>query len=533
VDLSNLSLGNPLGGGGQGKVVTVDGFRIKGQWPAALKTYSREVLPRINAAALEEFIAFPRGLEPAASTWLYENTAWPTAVVEDNGLVAGFLMRTVPDEYYFEFQTQAHGTQAKLADIAFLLNSDRYVSSCGISVSERDRLMLLKALAAALSRLQALGICVGDLSPKNLLFSLAPVPNCFILDCDAMRVHGESVLPQVDTPDWEVPDGEATATPASDAYKFGLLAIRLFARDQSSRDIAPLAALSPDLGGLAALSQQADPSLRPGPDGWIAALETAAAQASPAPAAVSRPAVAPSPIAIPIPAMDLDAGPARPEQETQRSQSPYPVSRRWLKPVLFAVAAVLLIGMTAAGILLTRSPARSTPQALPGAAATTPAAGADDSSTAGPSASDEADQINSLLDSSAASRNAVSTAWNDVAACIDLSGAVTTFQDGSNERSNELSQASALSVDALSDGQMLQTDLVNALKYSQVADQDFLQWAQSMMNGGCSAPAPETSPCQAGLSASTNAGVAKTAFVQLWDPIATAQGLPTRSDNSI
>jgi hypothetical protein len=539
VDISSLSLGNQLGGGGQGKVVAVEGFRIKGQWPAALKTYSQDVLPEINAAALEELVGLPRQLAPAASSWLYENTAWPAAVVEDDGLLAGFLMRVVPAEYYFDFQTQAHGTQPKLADIAFLLNSDQYVSSCGIPVSERDRLMLLRALAVTLSRLHDLDMCIGDLSPKNLLFRLAPAPSCFVLDCDAMRVRGQTVLPQVDTPDWEVPHGETTATRASDSYKFGLLAIRLFARDQSSRDIAPLAAVSPELGGLAALSQEADPSRRPAPGAWIPALEAATPQASPAPVTVSQQAAAPSQIAIPIPAMDLGDGLPQPEQRAQpgpppaRGEGPPPVTRRWLKPTLFLVAAVLLIGIAAAGILLTRSPAQSTPQALPGAATQTPTAGADDQSTPPLSASDEATQLNNLLNSSATSRNAVSTAVNDAGSCTDLSGAITAIQNVSQERSDELSQATSLQVNALPDGQSLQSDLVNALTYSLAADQDFLRWAQSLLNGGCSDPAPETSAYQAGFSESAKAGVAKTQFVQLWNPIADTQGLPTRSDNFI
>src|ERR1019366_7340580 len=127
-------------------------------------------------------------------------------------------------------------------------------------------------------------VVVGDLSPKNLLFSLAPEPGCFIIDCDAMRVRGETVLPQAQTPDWEVPAGEPIATPAADAYKFGLLAIRLFARDQSSSDPAALAALSPELGRLADLSLHDDPARRPGPGAWVPALDAAAAAASAAPA---------------------------------------------------------------------------------------------------------------------------------------------------------------------------------------------------------------------------------------------------------
>ena len=86
-----------------------------------------------------------------------------------------------------------------------------------------------------------MGIAVGDVSPKNLLFTLAPRPECFLIDSDAMRLRGASVLPQAETPDWQVPPGEERGTAASDVYKLGLLAVRLFARDQTTADPATIA----------------------------------------------------------------------------------------------------------------------------------------------------------------------------------------------------------------------------------------------------------------------------------------------------
>ena len=37
VDISNLPIGDELGTGGQGRVVTIGGFLVNGQWPTALK----------------------------------------------------------------------------------------------------------------------------------------------------------------------------------------------------------------------------------------------------------------------------------------------------------------------------------------------------------------------------------------------------------------------------------------------------------------------------------------------------------------
>ncbi len=290
IDISSLSLGTELGRGGQGTVTTVAGLQADGQ-PAVLKSYSPAAAATLDADALEAAIAFPRELSPDDSTWLRQKAAWPAVLVEDSGLACGFLMRAVPDSCYFGFQTQTRGSIRKLADLAFLLNPDAYLIRSGLQVTDRARIDLLASVATALARLHALNVIVGDLSPKNLLFGLAPSAACFFIDCDAMHVRGSSALPQIQTPDWEIPAGEAPATAAADAYKLGLLAVRLFARDQSSTDPAALAAISPQLGSLAEASLTSDPGTRPAAGDWLSPLRAARSMAT---ATATR-------ISIPIP----------------------------------------------------------------------------------------------------------------------------------------------------------------------------------------------------------------------------------------
>jgi serine/threonine protein kinase len=278
VEISSLRLGAVLGSGGQGKVVAVDNYLIDNKWPAALKTYSGAV--NVNVHGLERITAFPDQLHRNNRDWLMDVSSWPWAIATDNGLARGFLMRVVPSVYRFNFMTVTQGSRALLSTVEFLLNPDDYVSRAGISISERDRLNLLGALAETVSRLHALGVIIGDLSPKNVLFNLNSYASCFIIDCDAVALHGESALEQVDTPEWEVPRGEEKGTEASDSYKFGLLAIRLFARDQSSRDASAVSAVSPEMGRLATLSQDPDPLKRPTPGNWVSAIQTAASAAS-------------------------------------------------------------------------------------------------------------------------------------------------------------------------------------------------------------------------------------------------------------
>ena len=343
IEVGRLQLGAVLGSGGQGRVVAVDNYQIDGRWPAVLKTYNNSVA--LDVRGLEKIAAFPDQLHHNNRDWLTAVTSWPQAIAMDNGNVCGFLMRAVPDIYTFDFMTRTQGSKARLSTVEFLLNSDSYVRSTGISISDRDRLNLLANLGDTISRMHALGIVVGDLSPKNLLFNFRSYSGCFLIDCDAISLRGESALQQVDTPGWEIPTGEEKGTEASDAYKFGLLAIRLFARDQDSRDVSAVAALSPELGRLAQFSQDSNPLNRPGPGAWVGAIQSAAASASSVSVA-QTPSVSPP-----------RQKPPRQYQYAGQSTVPpsvgtAPAARSRAKPLAMAgagVAVLALIGFIIAG----------------------------------------------------------------------------------------------------------------------------------------------------------------------------------------
>jgi hypothetical protein len=517
IDISCLGHGQDLGRGGQGQVTAVSGALIDGRWAAVLKTYSRDVARALDTNALEMVVGFPGTIQADDRHWLLENTAWPAVIAEDQGNVRGFLMRVVPTPYYFNFRTQTQGAVQKLADAAFLLNSDRYVSSSGLSVSDHDRLALLENLAAALSRLHRLGVVVGDLSPKNLLFSLTPSPSCFLIDCDAMLVRGRTVLPQVQTPDWEVPVGEPTATSATDAYKFGLLAIRLFARDQSSHDQMALAMVSAELGRLAAASQHQDPSRRPAPETWVSVL-AAARQALPqgkAPAAPATPWRRPSVLAAPVPAA---TGPARTYPPPVPNR-PKRGSRHAAAKILGTAAAVALVALVTVVGLHAGHPASPS--------AGTPAFAGQTSS------SGQAAQVNNLLNSSAASRKSLIAAVQNVDDCTNVTSAVSALSGVTGQREDEYTQAAALSTGDLRNGSALKSDLVSAMRYSFLADQDFLSWAREELAVNCGSSVSATNSYSAGVSASADAVTAKNEFVSLWNPIARTQGYPARSQDGI
>ncbi|MFF0214332.1 LppU/SCO3897 family protein [Streptomyces vinaceus] len=334
VDHASLSLGDRLGQGGQGSIHRVTNRRINeadnGGWDVVYKEYNGAVLPGLDGGALAAMVDLLNELGEADGRWLCEKTAWPAAVVQRQGQTSGFLMRAAPDRFHFDYQSlsgPATGTR-RLANLEYLLNDDAYVAGIGLTISDRDRLLLLADLASTLTRLHRLDIAVGDLSPKNLLFTTSPQPECFVIDCDAVRLRGATVLAQAETPDWQLPVNEEKATPTGDVYKLALLAVRLIARDQIATDPAALSALSPALGDLARSSLSPDPSRRPAPALWTEQLRAVAmAQGTGIPAS-GRPNL---------------AGPLRPQQNRPVTPGRPPGASKPNPAIGVAIAATIAV----------------------------------------------------------------------------------------------------------------------------------------------------------------------------------------------
>ncbi|BBA95450.1 putative serine/threonine protein kinase [Actinacidiphila reveromycinica] len=287
-----------LGTGGQGHVYAVSGAPggLTGEY--VYKAYRRDI--DVDAAVLEEMTGFLSGLPAAERSFLDERLAWPAALVEDGGRVTGFLMRRVPGRFLLD----PGDPHAPTAAMQFLLNGSAHLRNMAavghrgalrFDTGPADRLGLLADVARTIDTLHRNGAVVGDLSPKNLLVALSPDPRVLLIDCDSMRLRGRSAVPPVETGSWAVPCGEDPATEDSDAYKYGLLAVRLFNRDQSSTDPGPLRAVSPELAALAQRAlDEGEPHSRPRVREWLGPLEEALDAQAPAPT--------PTPVPAPTPA---------------------------------------------------------------------------------------------------------------------------------------------------------------------------------------------------------------------------------------
>jgi hypothetical protein len=400
-----------LGTGGQGTVYAT--ARRLGDGPAAYKEFAPPARAALNVPALQAMIRLRAELPAPVAGRLDEATAWPVAVVQRDGRVTGFLMRQAPAAFHTEI-TVPRGRVRLLAQVQLLLNGERYLSARGLDVDDRFRRELLHDVAQTIELLHGLGVVVGDLSPNNLLFSSGPRPRCFFLDCDAMRLGGDSVLEQAETADWEAPAGDRQiATPATDSYKFALLCARLFAGDQTVRLAPPAQRAGPALRRLVVQGLSADPAQRPEMAQWRRAL----AGTRPRGRAVTEPA------------------------------------RDWLRPAGVVLAVLLLIALIV--------PLRGCSGWVAGIGGT--------SGGARPGTAEQANGVARLLADSGRSRQHLDTA---VAACAEAA-----LRAVAGERGAQLERLEALHVDLLPSGAGLRTELGVALGHARRAADAYAAWA--------------------------------------------------------
>ncbi len=296
--IEKAALGNlvQLGVGGQGMVFSAPGIRLAGGEPAVYKEYLPAVRANVRFDVLGQMTGFLDSLSQADAARLSAVAAWPSRIVTNVGQPVGFLMPAISDEFRVTLTLPSGKCETVEAELQHLLNPDTFLQKSGLSVALGDKFQILRETAELLLWLHGEGITVGDLSAKNVLYSVTPYPRTFLIDCDSMAVQGVSVGQQLETPGWDVRSvsQEPLGTPQSDAYKFGLIALRLLVGDQLTRDPMRLpGSTPPELRALIANSLSARPDQRPGLHEWIRPLATAARPVAPVPTVAATTAIAP------------------------------------------------------------------------------------------------------------------------------------------------------------------------------------------------------------------------------------------------
>lgn len=256
VPFSDLRLGQLLAEGGEGRVFEVVSAPPPAGGGPGDVVYKHLRQPR-PLAELGAIVSFPAALAVldaglAARTW--SCSAWPAAAVvgDDPDLAVGTLMHRAPGRFWL---THRDGPP-RLATLSYLVSDpDRIDVAYGVHVpgpGTPERVALVYGLCRLVESWQApaseLHVTHGDLSAKNVLWSLLPEPSIYVLDCDGatpgpeMAVaasaaamgtydpgHPGPRLRRATTPNWDDPARPAGAGPteAADRYAIGLAFLRV------------------------------------------------------------------------------------------------------------------------------------------------------------------------------------------------------------------------------------------------------------------------------------------------------------------
>jgi hypothetical protein len=298
VRIEHLRIGDPLAEGGEGRV-----FTLPLQPHLVFKSYRRPAPRRF----LDDLVAWPESVTRADLTArVSAAAAWPASVVIDgDGGATGLLMPRAPRRFALRHRD---GT-TRLASLSYLTADPAHREMAyGLSLppdASPERLGLVYALARLLQAFELGPPAVGhgDLSTKNVLWSLQRGPEIFVIDCDNCERFDSSGNPLGDpgrrramTPNWDDPavSGGGNPTLASDRYSLALVFLRVVgaanfpiqARQRQDGSITVEFAMAP--GPVASALADGDtpiwtlcaaglstasPGARPPASAWVTALE--------------------------------------------------------------------------------------------------------------------------------------------------------------------------------------------------------------------------------------------------------------------
>ncbi|HET6964391.1 MAG TPA: hypothetical protein VFH58_06430, partial [Acidimicrobiales bacterium] len=227
VRLEDLRVGDLLAEGGEGRV-----HQLPRQPHLVFKSYRQPA----DRGHLEDLVAWPDTLaSPEAGSTVRAASAWPCSVVAgERDRAVGLLMPRAPRR----FALRHRDGHSRLASLSYLTADPQHRAvAYGLTLPQavgRERVGLVYALARLLAAFESGEPSVGhgDLSTKNVLWSLQRGPEVFVIDCDNSERFGPHGQPvdlsgrrRAMTPNWDdpsIPRG-SNPTAATDRYSLGLV----------------------------------------------------------------------------------------------------------------------------------------------------------------------------------------------------------------------------------------------------------------------------------------------------------------------
>ncbi len=265
--------------GGQGRVYSPARLPVAlGPGPVVVKLYRRPP-PAVAAEVLAGMVSWGRSLEPGQRARLQRVTAWPLRVVSAGGLPVGIAMQDVSSRFSVPFVMPSGRREHVLLALEHLLGADVYLQLRGLKIAldTVTRARVAERVSGALAFLHRHAVVASDIAPSNVLVGFGDgAAEVCLIDCDSMVFRGRNALASVETGDWDVPAsfGEPPRTRATDAYKLGLVVLRLFARSHDARTLAPhLRHVPTELRDLLYRALAPDSANRPPPGEWQRVLD--------------------------------------------------------------------------------------------------------------------------------------------------------------------------------------------------------------------------------------------------------------------
>ncbi|TDV51056.1 hypothetical protein [Actinophytocola oryzae] len=259
VALADLPAAAKIAHGGQGTVFRlVDGTLLKLYHPGVA----------VLSDELRRLIDLPGGRGDLSGA----PVAWPSGRVFDGGRCVGTLMPEVPDR----FATSLAGRR-RLLELQFLLYPRRAMWADLRLPTGRERRRIAAAYVELFRVLHRNGVVIGDVSMRNLLWTVAGGPSVFAIDCDGFRLKGRPpAVRTVDTAGWSDPARPAEVSVDTDRYKLALVTLRVLLGDHEVtpedvyREESHRRVLGQDLTALARYAVR--PGRRPAAECWLGAL---------------------------------------------------------------------------------------------------------------------------------------------------------------------------------------------------------------------------------------------------------------------
>ena len=257
--LTDLTAAAKVAEGGQGTV-----FRLARPAGTLLKLYHREVA--VLADELGRLIDLPARYAVAT------RAAWPSGRVFHRGRCVGLLMPEAPSRF-----TATIAGCRRLLELQYLLYPPRAMWAELALPDPDERRRLAAGYVELFRELHDHDVVLGDVSMRNLLWTLSGGPGVYAIDCDGFRVAGRppAVRP-ADTAGWVDPACPREVTLDTDRYKLALLTLRLLLGSHrvTPEEVRAKPLLRGHLGpGLSVLAARAaEPGRRPAAEFWLDAL---------------------------------------------------------------------------------------------------------------------------------------------------------------------------------------------------------------------------------------------------------------------